>query len=112
MMILAKRYKLLAVLALVILAGLVLPVAAGAGALEDALDNPLQPDGSTPLAFVTTSTSGTAPWSAVTTTYYSGGASAQSSAIGGTQYTRLETTVTGTASISFYQKESSELTNE
>lgn len=79
-----------------------------AGVLEDALDNPIQTNGSTPLSFST----GSVPWSAVTTTYYSGGASAQSGDVNDREFTRLETTVTGTASVSFYQKVSSEPTND
>ena len=64
-------------------------------------------DGVTPLAFAT---DGGAPWSADPTTYYAGGGSAKSGAIGGAMFSYLTTTVSGPASVSFYQKVSSEPT--
>ncbi len=77
--------------------------------IAGALDNPVQTDGVTPLAFTP---DGAAPWSAVTATLYNGGSGtvAQSGAIGGGAYSSITTTVTGPASLSFYQKVSSQLT--
>lgn len=90
---------------LFLLAGLILPVAGHAGALEDALDNPVGADGVTPLAF---STDGAASWSPDAATSYAGSAAARSGAIGATAFSALTTTVSGPASLSFYQKVSSE----
>jgi hypothetical protein len=80
-----------------------------AGPLEDAVDNPVQPDGSTPLLFVT---AGAAFWSADTTTVYTSPASAKSGLIGASAVSAITTTVTGPATVSFYQKVDSEPTND
>src|SRR5512143_1222130 len=102
-----QRFVQVAVLAFILTAPLFHGTNAVGDELSTALDSPVQTDGATPLSFTT----GTAaPWFASTSTYTSGLASAQSGTISNSQYTRLETAVTGTASVSFYQKVSSEPT--
>src|SRR5512143_1059153 len=108
---LVHRHRSFTVLALVLLAALTLARAAGAGALEDALDNPVQIDGATPVVFTPSSTSDAGPWSAETATWHPGGpnaSAAQSGPIGPSMYSSLATTVDGPASLSFYQKTSSQ----
>ncbi len=106
-----KKLKYTVLLSALMMTGLMSFVVTSAVAdpLADALDNPVQTDGVTPLAFTP---AGAAPWSAVTATLYNGGSGtvAQSGAIGGGAYSSITTTVTGPASLSFYQKVSSQLT--
>ena len=108
-----KSWKLLAVLSVLIMVDFVSPVGARAGALEDALDNPVQIDGITPLVFSSSSSTAYVPWTAETATWYPGGSNtiaAQSGPIGNSMYSSITTTVFGPASVSFYQKVSSQLT--
>ena len=106
-----NRVKGLSLLVALVLSGFLFCTDARAEALEDALDNPLQPDMVTALTF---STSGAAPWTADTTTFYSpsNGASARSGVIGNSAYSSLTTTVSssGPATLSFYEKVSSQAT--
>jgi hypothetical protein len=66
--------------------------------LNQALDN-------NSLAFTT---EGSASWSGQTALSFSGGSSAQSGALGGSQYAWLQTTVVGPGTLSFHWKVSSE----
>jgi hypothetical protein len=93
--------------------GLLLPASGHAGiGLAGALDNPVQIDGVTPLVFSSSSSTSSGLWSVVTATLYTNvfGVAAQSGAIGGGEYSSVTTTVTGPASLSFYQKVSSQPT--
>lgn len=76
-----------------------------AGALEDAVDNPVQRNGTTPLAFTP---GGDLQWASESSNTHDGIDAAQSGAITHSQSSWMETTVTGPASISFYQKVSSQ----
>ena len=94
-----------------VLIGLILPPATRADELQDAVDNPEQTNG-TALIFTSQTSSGGALWSADTTTYTTAPASAKSGHISGNMYSTLTTTVTGPASLSFYQKVSSQASSD
>jgi len=93
--------------------GLFLPAPGHAvgGTIAGALDNPVQTDG-TPLLFSSSSSTSSGLWSIVSTTVYNTnwGTATQSGPIDGGMYTSITTTVAGPASVSFYQKVSSQLT--
>ncbi len=95
-----------------VLIGIIMPSASSAGmpTLENAVDNPMLLDGITAATFTT----GTAPWTAVSvpTSTLGDGIAVQSAAITAGQFSSLQTTFTGTGSIAFYQKISSEKTND
>jgi hypothetical protein len=106
-----KYAALLTAFIMIGLGSIVTPAAAGP--LEDALDNPVQTDGVTPLLFSSSSSTDSGLWSAETATWYSGGSNteaAQSGPIGNSMYSSITTTVTGPASLAFYQKVSSQPT--
>jgi hypothetical protein len=94
------------------LIGSIIPATCSAGlpTLANAVDNPTLLDGSTPLTFTT----GTAPWTVVSTqtSTLGDGMAVQSAAIAAEQFSTLQTTFTGTGSVAFYQKISSEKTND
>jgi hypothetical protein len=106
-----KHAMLLSVLIVIGLGSIAAPAAAGP--LEDALDNPVQIDGVTPLLFSSSSSTASGLWSAETATWYPGGSNteaAQSGPIGNSMYSSITTTVTGPATLAFYQKVSSQPT--
>ncbi len=94
----------------IVLIGLIHPPATRADELQDAVDNPEQ--NGAPLIFTSQTSSGGALWSADTTTYMTAPASARSGHISGNMYSTLTTTVTGPASLSFYQKISSQASSD
>ncbi len=95
----------------IVLIGFVLSPVIHADELQDALDNPEQTNG-TALIFTSQTGSGGALWSADTTTFYTAPASAKSGHISGNMYSTLTTTVYGPASLSFYQKVSSQTSSD